>query len=63
MEDFVVDKSMFTSVNPVHNFNNVWFMFLVFKKKLLSFQTTVGPPLLPGSFAFLVLYPVHRPQE
>jgi hypothetical protein len=41
---------MSTIVNLVHNalvcyFNNVWFMFLVFLKKLLSFQTTVGPPL------------------
>jgi hypothetical protein len=37
-----------TNVNPVHNahvcyFNNVWLMFLVFKKNF-SFQTTIGPP-------------------
>jgi hypothetical protein len=47
-----------TSVNPVHNsqvcyFNNVWFMFLIFKKNF-SFQTTVGPP--PS--AVLYIFPI-----
>jgi hypothetical protein len=57
-----------TSVNPVHNaqvcyFNNVWLMFLVFKKNF-SFQTTVGPPSSPWSFAFPtpVLYLVDPPR-
>jgi hypothetical protein len=60
---------MYISVNPVHNaqvcyFNNVWFMFLVLKKKNLFKQPLVPPPS-PRSFAFLApaLYPVdaHPP--
>jgi hypothetical protein len=59
-------RIIYISVNLVHNaqvcyFNNVWFMFLVFLKNFLSFQTTVGPP--PRSFAFLVLYPVDPPKS
>jgi hypothetical protein len=56
-------------VNLVHNaqvcyFNNVWLMFLIFKKKI-SFQTTVDPPPPPWSFAFptLVVYPVNPPSH
>jgi len=44
---FIVPLLYVTSVSPVHNarvcyFNNVWSMFVVFKKNF-SFQTTVDP--------------------
>ncbi len=54
------------NVNPLHNahvcyFNNVWFMFLVFK--IFSNNHCSPPPPLPRSFAFPtpVLYLVNPP--
>jgi hypothetical protein len=44
-------------------FNNVWFMFLIFKKNFYFFKQPLVPPSSPRSFTFPtpVLYPVYPP--